>query len=240
MKNFNYINLRLLLILGLVIFLFSFSSKRNESRKLTKSEVIFVGENNLFVKQEMVNKLLIENYEAVTNIKKEKLNLNNLEKSIDQQPMIQKSQVFVSIDGVLSARVKQRNPIVRFINNDISYYVDYYGIKMPLSDFYTARVPLVSGEINDTFSEEYFDLFRMIYNDDFLKKNIIGMQILPNGSVIMKNRNFDFDIVFGLPINIEDKFKNYKAFYQKAFTDKSIYKYKNINLQFTSQVVCTK
>ncbi len=240
MKNFNYINLRLLVILGLVIFLFSFSSKRNESRKLTKSEVIFVGENNLFVKQEMVNKLLIENYEAVTNIKKEKLNLNNLEKSIDQQPMIQKSQVFVSIDGVLSARVKQRNPIVRFINNDISYYVDYYGIKMPLSDFYTARVPLVSGEINDTFSEEYFDLFRMIYNDDFLKKNIIGMQILPNGSVIMKNRNFDFDIVFGLPINIEDKFKNYKAFYQKAFTDKSIYKYKNINLQFTSQVVCTK
>jgi cell division protein FtsQ len=129
---------------------------------------------------------------------------------------------------------------VRFFNNDTSYYVDYYGIKMPLSDFYTARVPLVSGEINDKFTEEYSDLFRVIYDDDFLKKNIIGMQILPNGSVIMKNRNFDFDIVFGLPINIEDKFKNYKAFYQKAFTDKSIYKYKNINLQFTSQVVCTK
>jgi cell division protein FtsQ len=240
MKNFNYINVRLLLILGLVVFLFSFSSNRNEGRKLKKSEVIFIGENNLFIKQEAVNKLLIENKEVVTSIEKEKLNLNNLEKSIDAQPMIEKSQVFVSIDGVIKASVKQRAPIVRFFNNNISYYVDYYGIKMPLSDFYTARVPLVSGEINDKFTEEYSDLFRMIYDDDFLKKNIIGIQILPNGSVIMKNRNFDFDIVFGLPINIEEKFKNYKAFYQKAFTDKSIYKYKNINLQFTSQVVCTK
>ncbi len=240
MKNFNYINVRLLLMLGLVVFLFSFASNRNDGRKLKKSEVVFVGENNLFIKQETVNKLLIENKEVVTSIKKEKLNLKKLEKSIDEQPMIEKSQVFVSIDGVIKASVKQRAPIVRFFNNDISYYVDYYGIKMPLSDFYTSRVPLVSGEINDKFTEEYSDLFRMIYDDDFLKKNIIGIQILPNGSVIMKNRNFDFDIVFGLPINIEEKFKNYKAFYQKAFTDKSIYKYKNINLQFTSQVVCTK
>jgi cell division protein FtsQ len=100
MKNFNYINVRILLMLGLVVFLFSFSSKRNEGRKLKKSEVIFVGENNLFIKQEAVNKLLIENKEVVTSIEKEKLNLNNLEKSIDGQPMIEKSQVFVSIDGV--------------------------------------------------------------------------------------------------------------------------------------------
>ena len=35
---------------GLVVFLFSFTSKRNEKRKVAKIKVVFVGENNLFIK----------------------------------------------------------------------------------------------------------------------------------------------------------------------------------------------
>jgi cell division protein FtsQ len=36
------------------------------------------------------------------------------------------------------------------------------------------------------------------------------------------------------------KFKNYKAFFQKAVLDSSLYNYKKIDLRFTQQVVCTK
>ncbi len=240
MKNINWQNIRLIAIFGIVIFLFSFSSKRNEIRKLTKSEVIFVGENNLFVKQETVNKMLIDYKDSVINIKKENLDLLKLEKSIDKQPMIEKSQVFVSIDGVLKAIVKQKTPIARLFTENGSSYIDYQGNTMPISEHFTARVPVISGEINKQNSKQLFDLFRMIYDDEFLKKNIIGIQILPSGSLKMKNRNFDFDIIFGSPINIEEKFKNYKAFYQKAFADASLNDYKSINLQFTQQVVCTK
>ena len=240
MKNINWQNIRLIAILGIVIFLYSFSSNRNENRKLTKSEVIFVGENNLFVKQETVNKMLIDYKDSVINIKKENLDLLKLEKSIDKQPMIEKSQVFVSIDGVLKAVVKQKTPIARIFNEKSSNYIDYQGNTMPISEYFTARVPVISGEINKLNSQQLFELFRIIYDDEFLKKNIIGIQILTNGSLKMKNRNFDFDILFGKPINIEEKFKNYKAFYQKAFADSTLNNYKNINLQFTQQVVCTK
>jgi cell division protein FtsQ len=51
-------------------FLFSFTSKRNGHRKLKKSEVFFVGENTLFIKQETVNKLLIEYNENASSIEK--------------------------------------------------------------------------------------------------------------------------------------------------------------------------
>ena len=61
MKVFNWTNIRLVLMFSLVIFLFSFTSNRNNNRKLTKSVVIFVGDNAPFVDQETVNKLLIEN-----------------------------------------------------------------------------------------------------------------------------------------------------------------------------------
>lgn len=240
MKLFNWTNIRLVLMFTLVIFLFSFTSKRNEDRKLTKSVVLFLDETNPFIKQETVNKLLIENKKDASSIQKDKLDLNKLEKSINANPMIEKSEVFVSIDGVLKAVVKQKTPIARVFNENGSFYIDYQGNIMPLSDEYTARVPIISGEINKDNNEPLNKLLRFVYDDDFLKKNIIGIAILPNGSLKMMNRNFNYEIEFGKTINVERKFNNYKAFFQKAVLDSSLYKYKKINLKFTQQVVCTK
>lgn len=240
MKLFNWINIRLVLMFALVIFLFSFTSNRNANRKLTKSVVVFVGDNAPFVKQETVNKLLIENRKEAQSIHKDKLDLNKLEKALNANAMIEKSDVFVSIDGVLKAIVKQKTPIARVFDGDDSFYIDYEGNEMPLSSNFTARVPLVSGEINKNNKEDLAELFRIIYGDEFLKKNIIGIQIMPNGSLKMLNRNFNYQIDFGRAINVKAKFNNYKAFFQKAVLDSSLYKYNKIDLRFTQQVVCTK
>ena len=240
MKRFNWPTIRLLLMLALVIFLYSFTGKRNLNRKVTKAEVVFVGENQLFVKQQAVNKLLIENRQDPKTIAIDALDLNKLEKTIDSHPLIDKSEVSVSVDGVLKAVVKQKTPIARINGNGASSYIDYKGNKMPLSNNYTARVLLVSGEINDKNKEDLAKLFRVIYDDVFLKKNIIGMQVMPNGSVLMLNRNYNFKIDFGQLINVEQKFKNYKAFFQKVVLDSSIAEYKKIDLRFAEQVVCTK
>ena len=225
---------------ALVIFLYSFTSNRNSHRKLKKSEVIFVGENNNFVKQESVNKLLIENSSDVKSIAKDELNLNKLENSINAHPMIQKSDVFVSVDGVLKAVVQQKTPVARVVDEQGSFYIDYEGNTMPLSDNYTARVPLISGENNLKNKKKLSEVLKMIYDDEFLKKNIIGIQVLSNESLLMSNRNFDYQIDFGRMLNEEQKFKNYKAFFQKAVLDSTLYKYKKISLRFTHQVVCTK
>jgi len=240
MKRFNWSTIRLLLMFIVVIFLYSFTGKRNLDRKITKAEVIFVGENQLFVKQKVVNKLLIENRTDPKTIDRDDLDLNKLEKTIDSHPMIEKSEVFVSVDGVLKAVVKQKTPIARINGVDGSFYIDSKGDKMPLSTNYTARVLLVSGEINNKNKEEFAKVIRVIYEDVFLKKNIIGMQVMPNGSVLLLNRNYNFKIDFGQLINVEQKFKNYKAFFQKVVLDSSITKYKKIDLRFAEQVVCTK
>ena len=240
MKLFNWANIRLVLMFVLVIFLFSFTSKRSDQRKLTKCKITFVEDNAPFIKQEVVNKLLIEKYEEVTSIEKEDLDLNMLEKRLNAHKMIEKSDVFLSIDGILKAVVKQKTPIARIFENGSSFYIDYKGDKMPLSTNFTARVPLVSGRINKNNNEDLAALFRLIYDDSFLKKNIIGIQIMPQGNLLMHNRNFDYQIDFGTLINVEQKFKNYKAFFQKAVLDSSLYKYKKIDLRFSEQVVCTK
>ena len=240
MKRFNWITIRLVLMFVLVILLFSFTSNRNENRKLTKTKVVFVGENSNFLKQETVNKLLIENSVDASAIRKDKLDLNKLEKAVNSNQMVEESEVFVTVDGVLKAVVKQKTPTARVFDGRRSFYIDYKGNTMPLSANFTARVPLVLGVINKKNSEALAELFRKIYDDAFLKKNIIAIQIMPNGSLKMLNRNFDFQIDFGGTINVDRKIRNYKAFFQKAIVDSSLYKYKKIDLRFTEQVVCTK
>jgi cell division protein FtsQ len=96
-------------MIAFVFFLFSFTSNRNEHRKLTKSEVIFVGENTLFIKQETVNKLLIENKQNASSIEKDKLDLNKLERILNSNDMIEKSDVFVRWCLKSSGKTKDSN-----------------------------------------------------------------------------------------------------------------------------------
>jgi cell division protein FtsQ len=55
------------------------------------------------------------------------------------------------------------------------------------------------------------------------------IQILPSGSLKMRIEILIMKIDFGKTINMERKFKNYKAFFQKAVLDSSFdkVKYKN-------------
>ena len=241
MKRSNIlINIQLIAILALVVFLYSFTSKRNEHRKISKPTIEFLNSESPFVTNEMFNNLLIDNFGGTFSIQKDRVNLKNIEQTINKHDLIEKSEVFLSVDGKLKAVIKQKTPIARVFNKNTSFYVDYKGGKMPLSSNFSARVPLVYGDINNRYDKNFVELLKEIYNDDFLKKNIIGMKILPDGSVIMKNRDYSYDIIFGRTIYMKRKFNNYKAFFQKAVQDTLINSYKKINLKFTKQVVCAK
>ena len=240
MKFINWINIRLVLMMAILVVLYSFTSNRNAHRKITKSEVIFVGKSDNFIDAKTVNKLLIENNKGLQSIAKSDLNLDKLENSINKNPMVEKAQVFVSVDGVLKAFVKEKKPIARVFNDESTYYIDYQGNTMPLSNTNTARVPLVLGSISAKNRKQLTKVLKLIYDDPFLKKNIIGLELDNNDDLQMKNRNYNSQIEFGKMVHIEKKFKNYKAFFQKVVLDSTLNKYKKINLRFNHQVVCSK
>ena len=240
MKYLVWSNIRLLLMIGVLVFLYSFTSLRNSNRKLLKTEVVFVGESKNFLKQETVNKLLIENKSDVKTIAKLGVDLKKLENSINKQEMVKTSQVFVSVDGVLNAQVVQKTPIARIDNGSSSFYIDNEGSMMSVSDLFTARVMLISGNVNAKNRFKIAKLLDKINKDDFMRKNIIGMQVLNNDDIVLANRTYNFQIEFGKIAHVEEKFLKYKAFFQKANQDDVLKKYKKINLKFSHQVVCTK
>ena len=240
MKKFNWQNIRLVLMLIVVIFLYSFTQNRSQNKKISKIQVEFQGNNKMFLTNEMVNNLLIQNSGGTSSIQKVKVDLKDLESALKKQSFIANAEVFISEDSVLITKVLQKSPIARVVNNNRVLYVDKNGSIFQLSNNFSSRVPIVQGNIEGEFKKGFIETFKTIEKDDFLRKHIIAITIQKNGSMNMLTREYDYDINFGKPIFIAKKFKNYKAFYQYAAKDSIIEKYKSINLIFTQQVVCSK
>ena len=83
-------------------------------------------------------------------------------------------------------------------------------------------------------------LLNFINQDDFLKKNIIGIHVEASNAYQLKFRLENFMVHLGTVGNLDKKFENFKAFYVKAKKDKVLDTYKMISLEFDNQVVCTK
>jgi len=208
-------------------------------RKVQNIQVNFIGENNLFITEETVNKLLIQNKEEVTSVAKEILDLNELEITLKSNPMIKSAQVYLTVNGNVRADVMQRKPIAR-VSENTSYYIDDEGKYMPLSSNYTARVPLVTGFVDKNGLSNLFKIVSKIYNDHFLKTHIVEIHQKQDETIVLKTRVLDFEILIGNLDGLDKKINNFKAFYQKAKKDESLKKYTKVNLQFENQVVCTK
>lgn len=236
--NWNYI--KALFLLGLVVFLYGFSASRNQVQKVKEIEVEFEQGMNLFMTHEMVNKLLIQNGKTVKNQQKSVIDLHKLEANIISHPMVESASVFLTVDGLLKTSIKQRTPIARIINKNNSYYIDKQAKIMPLSINYSARVLLVSGNVTEEDNEAIHELVTKILNDEFLKKQIIGIEKVQPNEFVLLTRIGDQQIQIGEIENLDTKFKNLKSFFNKTMTDQTIDNYASINLEYNNQVVCTK
>ncbi|MGJ8592065.1 MAG: cell division protein FtsQ/DivIB [Aquaticitalea sp.] len=238
MKKY-YNSIKIILLLFLVGFLFAFSSIRNSNRKVTEPVVKFLGEENLFVTHSTVSKLLIVNQESVTNKPKEIIDLNVLENALNSNPMIKEAQVYINVDGQLTAEINQKKPIARVVTN-ASYYIDEDATYMPLSTNYSARVPLVTGFVEKNKLHNIAEVARKVQSDEFLKNNVVEIHENENKSIDLKFRKDDFTIQLGSLRQLDKKINNLKAFYQKAMRDGTLNKYSVVNLRFDKQVICTK
>lgn len=235
--NINYIKIIVLLVL--VSVLFAFSNYRNANRKVAEPTIEFVGKNKLFITESTVSKLLIQNQGTVAGQPKEIIDLNELETALNSNPMIKKAEVFMSVNGKLSAEIEQKRPIAR-VQTNASYYIDDQGSYMPLSSNYAARVPLVTGSVKKNNLKTVFQFAKAVDQDEFLKKHVIEIRQNDDETIDFKIRRSDFLVHLGTLKQLQKKINNFKAFYQKALKDKILDNYKLVNLKFDKQVICTK
>lgn len=235
----NWNLLKIIALIICVIGLYSFSNKRNADRNVDGIKVQFTGEDQLFLTTDMVNKLLIQKFGSLTNMPKEKVDLNTIEQIISNDKMVESAQVYLTVNGELTSKIAQRQPIGRVEGNS-KFYLDRKGKRMPLSKRYSARVPIITGKITGPSLEDVYTILNYINTDDFLRKNIIGIHIEDEGKYQLKFRIDSFVVHLGGVENLEKKFNNFKAFYTKASRDRTLKEYQIVSLEFNNQVVATK
>ena len=221
------------------IFLFAFASSRNSVRNISTPNVEFIGESNLFITNENVSKLLIQNFQGVKNLSKETLDLNELENALKSNPMVKTAKVYITVNGTLNAEIEQKTPIAR-VSTNASYYIDGEGFFMPLSNNYTARVPLVTGYVEKNNLKSIYLVANKVKDDEFLKKHVIEIHQGIDKVIYLKLRQCHFLVQLGDVNYLDKKINNLKAFYQKNQKEKTLDNYSKVNLQFDNQVVCTK
>ena len=235
--NWNY--LKFMALLAVITGLYAFSNHRNAQKNVNGIDIEFVGDQNLYITQGAVNKLLIQNFGGLENVPKEKLALNTIEKTIKANKMVKDAQVFLSVNGTLATKIVQRKPIGR-VEADEKFYLDQEGKRMPLSTSHSARVPIITGKITGDSLEDAYEILNYVNADNFLRKNVIGIHVEDEGRYQLRFRTEQFTVNLGGVENLEEKFNKFKAFYAKANMDDTLEHYDIVSLEFNNQVVCTK
>jgi cell division protein FtsQ len=182
-----------------------------------------------------------------------------LEKTLNKISSIKKSQVFYDVAGNLHIAIKQREPIVRVLNdNGESYYIDRGGKVMPLSNKYNARVIIANGVFDtpylkyldvsnlDSLQENQFVLHSIfilseyITRDEFWQKMIEQIYVNEKGNFILTPKIGPKEIEIGTIENMEYKLNKIKVFYEQGFPQKGFNVYKKINVSYSNQVIATR
>ncbi|MDC1080524.1 hypothetical protein OAQ15_00305 [Flavobacteriaceae bacterium] len=221
------------LLLGLIVF----SQWRNDQREIEQLKVTFANDTHNFLNVGMVDKLLIQN-EPLSHIGvKDTLALNIIEAELEAYDVILNAEVFMSTAKLLTVRVEERTPLLRIIGEE-SFYVDLDAVKIPLSDNFSAHVPLFFGNPSDEKIKELVVLIQKVNKDKFLKSQIIEIRN-KKGKYFFKMRSYDFLVEWGNLNSFDRKVMKLKTFCKYLDSIEEQPNFTKINLKYYQQVIAS-
>tara|TARA_B110000259_G_scaffold16485_1_gene17331 strand:- start:223 stop:939 length:717 start_codon:yes stop_codon:yes gene_type:complete len=236
--RFNWLKIKLILLLALISGLFYSTISVNNLREIKSSDIYMYDYDSLLISEDSIQSVISELL-VLKNINKSNIHKNNLEFELNKNQLINQSDIFIDVSGNMIVNIKQRKPIARFLDN--KSYLDVNGLIMPKSKDYSPVVPIIVGFNKSTLQlKSIYKLSHFIYEDKFLRKNITKIIIDSTGNFVLQLRKHKFKVSLGRLDKLELKVNNFKAFYIKGMKDQLLNKYSTINLQFDNQVVGVK
>jgi len=221
----------------------SFVANKTDEFRFNKIDIQFTDNStHYFVDKDEILAIIQPDSVKIIGSKLDQINIYNIEKRLLKHPSILSVEVYSLANETLKIEVKQRNPIVRIFVFDSSFYIDETGVIMPLSDEYTGKNVQ---NFNDTSKSEYllnkiFKLSDYIYKDKFWNSQIVQVSVTDYNDFELIPLVGNQIIKFGELDELEGKFKKLKSLYLKGFNNLGWKTYKEINLKYNNQVVCSK
>jgi cell division protein FtsQ len=175
------------------------------------------------------------------------MDLSKLEREVEKNPWVIKSEVYVDNAARLKVQVTQRVPVARIFNQTgASWYMDSTLKMLPVSASYAypspvfTNVPVLN---NDTFGNslkaKIAYLSSVIINDSFWNAQITQIEVQPNQTFVLIPMLGEHKILLGDTSNVRAKLDNLFAFYQNVSTKIGWDKYTVLDARFAGQIVAS-
>lgn len=181
-----------------------------------------------------------------------------LEQALEAIESVKNAEVYRRINGAVSIEIEQRVPVCRVHElSGSQYYLDETGEPFPINEHYTARVPLVNGNLYEPYMmrrgkldtdtmrkisrlDDVAALLRAIRKDPFRSALVEQVWLDENGDFELVPKIDDHLILFGDTTEMDGKFNKLKVFYEEGLNTKGWNLYKTVNLKFKNQIICKK
>lgn len=180
------------------------------------------------------------------------ISLHQMEERVKRIPLVKSCEAHYDFSGKIIVSVKEYSPIARILRNTVGesnlsdQYVTQDGKFIGTSPLFTPRILVVSGaffkknrkNLSDVKGKHLIELFEFINSNEFWRAQISQLEVAEDGGVVMIPTLGITRVDFGLPINIDTKFKKLALFYKKIIPNKGWNTYRWVRLKYKNQVIC--
>lgn len=234
-----------------VIVLISFIELKKDGT-ICRNVKVYIPGSQYFIDKESVDNILQVGSNTLIGRKLDNINMHDLEKKLKANPFIASARVFADMNGIIMVEITQRQPMMRMMNQfEQDFYIDDHGLKLPLSDNFTARVLAANGYIEEPFGSKVDTLHTALAKDVYKTAAYITKDSLWNAQIAQIYVNADHEmeliprvgnqhILIGNADSLKNKFDNLLAFYKQAIPRVGWNVYETINIKYANQVIGVK
>lgn len=182
----------------------------------------------------------LKNEEVTINgVEVGKTDLHVIEQTLAKFPFVRESRVYPDHNGRIYIEIVQRTPILR-VNPERGepYYIDGSGSHFPLSDLYSADVPIATGDIDDEMSTKLYTLAMYVHESVLWKRSIEQIFVSGRGDISFITKLGSHQVIFGDTDRMKAKFDKLEKFYRRALGKVGWDTYRTVNVKYKDQVVC--
>ena len=249
-KQVGYACIALIALIG-VGMLMGLVKQKAVAQVCSSMKVVVEGKET-FIDQKDISNLVETSFGEIIGMPLDRLPLEEMEKALLALPYVASAEIYNDMDGVLQILVRQREVMLRVINQaGVQYYIDTKGAKVPVTLKYVPHVLVASGGITEGYAgpldtiqtqvlKDLVSIVEEVKDDPLWSNQIVQLYVDGQQDIELIPRVGKQPLVIGNAENLRGKLDRLGIFYTKILPKVGTDAYKKVNVKYDGQIICER
>ena len=209
-----------------------------------------------FIDYEETHNMVMEICDTANNMQVSMIPLDSVVTTLNAIPWVVDVDANINLKTYLDVEIVECEPVMRIYNkNGKSVYLDKEGNIFPTRQSHVPHLLIGSGNVNFSVNDlgnvndsvymttelpDMFNVMSGVVADDYARNCVKQVFVDKKKNYIFSLNSTDIIVIFGDVNNIKEKLSKMRHFFDKMQGNPELDNYKEINLNYFNQVVCTK